>query len=67
MAAYDKPITVSFDLPEISAILAALRLLQCTGQVPAGINEILTAGGDIAPLSLDDIDALCERINGGDV
>lgn len=67
MAAFDKPITASFDLAEISAILAGLRLLQGSNRVPAPINEIMTNGGDINPLSLDEIDALCERINGGDM
>lgn len=65
MAPFDKPITASFDLAEISAVLAGLRLLQSSAEVPASINEIMTSGGDIDPLSLDGIDALCERINGG--
>ncbi len=67
MDPFDKPITASFDLAEISAILAGLRLLQNSVDVPAFINEIMTNSGDIAPLSLEGIDALCERITGGDM
>lgn len=67
MAAFDKHITASFNLAEISAILAGLRLLQATSQVPVSINEIMTSGGNTDPLSLDEIDALCKRINGGDM
>lgn len=52
--------------PETAAILAGLRLLQATCQVPAGINAILTADGAFPPLSLDQIDDLCERINAGE-
>lgn len=50
-------------IAELSAILAGLRLLQSTPQVPPAINAILTNSGAVAPLSLDRIDALCDRLN----
>ncbi len=59
----EKPNLVALDRAEVSAVLAALRLLQATGQVPQAINAILTDEGTHDPLSIDQIDALCERIN----
>lgn len=51
------------DRAELAAVLAGLRLLQSALVVPASINVIMTDGGDVEPLSLGRIDALCERIN----
>ena len=48
---------------ELAAVLAGLRLLQSSQAVPAGITDIQTDCGEIDPLSLEQIDALCERIN----
>ena len=50
---------------QMAAILAGLRILQYTVAVPQEINEILTNGGTTDPLSLGEIDALCEQINMG--
>jgi hypothetical protein len=55
--------TPPLDVAEVSAILAGLRLLQSTPQVSPAINAILTNGDEIVPLSLDQIDALCQRLN----
>lgn len=55
----------NLDRAELATILAALRLLQSMSQLPASLNEIMTDGGALAPLSLDQIDALCERLNTG--
>ena len=53
----------ALDVAEMSAILAGLRLLQSSPQVSPAINAILTNGDETEPLSLDQIDALCERLN----
>lgn len=50
---------------EIAAILGSLRLLQRSPTVPAEINAVLTSDGELVPLSLGQIDALCERLNIG--
>jgi len=55
----------NLDRVELATILAALRLLQCMSQLPASLSEIMTDSGALAPLSLDQIDALCERLNTG--
>lgn len=55
--------TVTLDRAELGAILAALRLLQRTPQVSPEINMILTGCNEFEPLSIDQIDTLCERIN----
>lgn len=55
--------TVTLDRAELGAILAALRLLQRTAQVSREINSILTGCNEFEPLSVDQIDTLCERIN----
>lgn len=49
---------------EFNAVLAGLRSLQYLmdkDQVPTGIREILTNGGQ--GLGLDQIDLLCQRLN----
>lgn len=65
---------------ELATVLAALRMLQrkttmvaCSldGEkwervgLPDGIDDIITDGGTITPLTDDEIDALCERLNCG--
>jgi hypothetical protein len=68
-----------FDQRETAAILAGLRLLQNVGSPSGlyslhdtegwvfgwseGIDDIWTDGGTLEPLTPDEIDALCERIN----
>lgn len=63
MSALANLTSVTLDRMEMAAVLAGLRLLQSAQEVPAGINEVLTDCGEFAPLSLEQIDALCERIN----
>ncbi len=48
---------------ELHTILAALRWWQGERNHDHGINDIATNGGTCKPLTLDEIDALCERIN----
>lgn len=55
--------TITLDRIGTAAILAALRLLQSTPTVAPTINDIMTGGGSFPPLSLDQIDALCDDIN----
>lgn len=56
---------------ELAAVLAGLRLLQNHLKEP-GIEElgvvadILTNGGTLEPLSVEEINALCERLNSGE-
>jgi hypothetical protein len=57
---------------KVSTILAALRWYQKEGmgdaaERPAEINDIATDGGSLVPLDSNGIDALCERLNGGDL
>ena len=59
----DRPTVAGLSRPELAAVLAGLRLLQSAQEVPAGINDILTDSGEVEPLSVNLIDALCERIN----
>lgn len=50
---------------EVATILAALRLWQITPNAwrRSAHMEIATDGGEIEPLTAEEIDALCERIN----
>jgi len=57
-------VTVSY--PELDTILAALRLFQQARHHEHPIDAIATNYGDHPALDLLDIDALCERLNGGD-
>ncbi len=50
---------------ELHTVLAALRWWQGERHHDYGINDIATNGGTCKPLTLDEIDALCERINCG--
>lgn len=54
---------------ELASVLAGLRLLQhaITGTVADedGIADIGTDGGKLEPLTADEVDTLCDRLNGG--
>ncbi len=63
MSAPNPAAGVTLDRAELAAVLAGLRLLQSSQAVPASITDIQTDGGEVEPLSLEQIDALCERIN----
>lgn len=57
-------VNISVSIAELSTILAALRLIQIdTDHLPASIEEIATDGGGLRPLPVNEIDALCERLN----
>ena len=49
---------------ELATILAALRLWQEQDAPPARQLDIATDCGELDPLDADEIDALCESING---
>lgn len=56
---------------EISTVMAALRHYQASGygnerKLPAELGDIASNNGTETPLDDDQIDALCERINGID-
>ena len=63
MSALSNTTSVRLDRFDLAAVLAGLRLLQTTPQVSPEINAILTDCGEFVPPSLEEIDALCERIN----
>lgn len=57
---------------QLGAILAGLRLLQAwhldevttkDAQMDVSIDDIETSSGEFDPMSADEIDALCERLN----
>lgn len=52
---------------ELSTVLAALRYYQATlakvSEPDEGIADIASDGGEVRPLTVDEIDGLCERIN----
>ena len=49
---------------EFATILAALRFWQEQDAPPARQYDIATDCGEFEPLGEDEIDALCERLNG---
>jgi hypothetical protein len=53
---------------ELATILAALRYFQDETQClePCEIRELYPQFADVAPLSTQEIDVLCERLNLGD-
>lgn len=51
------------DSRENSTVLAALRWWQASVCPSWDAMEIASDGGNIEPLTADEIDALCERIN----
>lgn len=50
---------------QLSTILAALRLFQAAQNVPPDIAELADSGGEIEPLTADEIGDLCEALNCG--
>lgn len=57
---------MKLNLQELAAVLAGLRLVQQRLRpVPGGVNvdDILTGGGMFRPLSVEQINQLCEEIN----
>lgn len=49
---------------ELGAVLAGLRLWQAwEASADESLRDIADGGGAFAPLSDDEIDALCERLN----
>lgn len=48
---------------ELASILGALRYLSRQEEIPAEVNDVVTDGGTIPPLSNEAIDRLCERLN----
>src|ERR1017187_10488241 len=62
-----KEITMQFNERHTATILAALRYWQREGITSCGHEgSIACNGGDIAPLTVTEIDDLCERINFAD-
>ena len=52
------------DIRELSTVLAALRWWQLRGDLGSdACNDVATDGGTVEPLSLAEIDTLCERLN----
>lgn len=61
---------IKVDLRELSTVLAALRCYQCcldgdTIIVADSFADIASDGETLVPMSADEIDTLCERINAG--
>lgn len=48
---------------ELAAVLAGLRMIQSAGDLPGPIADIFTNCGELAGLTNDEIDRLCERLN----
>ena len=58
--------SATFDALELAAVLAGLRLLQLAGDdLPPDVEMIATDCGQYPPLTDDQIDDLCERLNFG--
>jgi hypothetical protein len=57
---------LKIDERELATILAALRFWQAQDAPPARQYDIATDCGEIDPLTVGEIDALCERINCGE-
>lgn len=53
---------------QMATMLAALRLwqLQRDRDIPGGLMTIATDGNTLERLDNDEIDVLCERLNGGE-
>jgi hypothetical protein len=51
---------------ELNTVLAALRLWQSGVHHPLELETIATNDGESEPLDGEEIDALCERLNGGE-
>lgn len=60
---------IELDVEEHSTVLAALRFYQVyldtnLGVVPPSVEDIATNGDEHSALDANDIDDLCEKING---
>lgn len=51
---------------ELATVLAALRLFQATPTIPPQIDELASDCQTFEPLTADEIDELCERLNCGE-
>lgn len=57
--------TVSFNRRELATVLAALRAFQRLGsELTEPENDIATCGGEFDALTVEEIDSLCDEING---
>ena len=71
MGKMKKTVPLTVDQRELATILAALRFhqdenLQGASEIPDRvIRDIATDGGNLQPLTFDEIDRLCERLNLG--
>jgi hypothetical protein len=55
------------DSRELATVLAALRFWQRKGLDLGGMEqEIASDGGELTPLTDDEIDDLCRKLNGGE-
>lgn len=54
--------TMQLDARQLATVLAALRLWQRTDWPPADLCDIATDGAEMEPLSVEEIDELCERL-----
>jgi EAL domain-containing protein (putative c-di-GMP-specific phosphodiesterase class I) len=56
---------MNLDKRELGTVLAALRHWQNGGiGAPDGFSDIATEDGEMEPLSVHEVDTLCERLNG---
>lgn len=55
--------TITIDRREQATILAALRYWQAVGFPPRRFVTIATDGDQVNPLTDDEIDSLCEKVN----
>ena len=61
-----KQFTVRVNQREFATILAGLRLLQRNPPLHPAVKDIATNGRSFKPLTADEIDALCRRLNCGE-
>lgn len=66
------PAARMLDAEELATVLCALRCYQqvngeCGGDVPDDLEDIRSDGGKLEPLDMDEVDALCERLNLGGI
>ena len=55
--------TITLWRREFNTVLAALRYWQREGLMSGGHEQDIASDGDTEPLSAEEIDVLCERIN----
>jgi len=59
---------VLLDPRELAAVLAGLRIIQSRpSRLPPGIDEVYTAGDTLVGLDAPELEALCVRLNTGDL